>query len=161
MASKNNIDWQSWALIIGGGVVLLNIMGGVKSLFESIGLKDSAETKALDTLQSEPGSWWNPNFYKTGGTGVLLLTQSAANAMADAIYNAFGMFNDNEEQAIGVFRLLKTQSQGSFLAKTFLDRYGMDLLTFLRGGHWPQDRLSDADVSRLSNFVNSLPKYKI
>jgi hypothetical protein len=73
------------------------------------------------------------------------------------ILDSFGAFNDNEEQAIAVFHQLKTKANVSFLAEIFYRMTGQDLLTYLRGGIWPQDRLSDSDVNAINQFLSKLP----
>lgn len=149
-------------------VPIFLILGGVlafsqlKKLLETLGLWDSRDTKDLDHLQTDPGSFWNPNFWTTKPAGVPwtnpLTTQQAQQAAA-AIYYAMGFFNDDEDQVIGVFHQISSQASASFIAYQFQAMYGKDLLTFLRGGLWPQDGLSDEDVNRITKYVSNLPKY--
>jgi hypothetical protein len=149
---------------IGGAIIVLaNVFGIMEDILEALGLKKSKDSGELDETADNPQSWWSPTFYKSApaGTRVLLLSTASANAMAKAIYDAFGAFNDNEEQAIGIFKQLKTRSQGSFLVERFNQLYNSDLLTFLRGATWPEDRLSDSDVNTINQFVNKLPKYDV
>jgi len=110
----------------------------------------------LDQAAQDPTTFWNVNFWKKN-VPATILTLSAAKNMADIIYNSFGAFDDNEEQAIGVFKSLKFQTQASFLSDIFSQTYKQDLLTFLRGGNWPKDRLSDAQVSEINSFIEKLP----
>lgn len=142
-----------------GGVLGFSV---IKKILEGLGLWDSADTKDLDNASTNPLKWWNPNFWMSKPPDVSYtnpITESTARQFANTIYNSFGAFNDNEEQAINVFKMLPSQAAGSFLAYVFGNTYNMDLLTFLRGGSWPQDRLSDADVNLIDNYVSNLPKY--
>jgi hypothetical protein len=159
VAKDNSKMVLTLAGIAGGMWVLSEAMGGIKGLLEKLGLKDDQNTKDLDQAAGSL-SFWSPTFYKSGPAGTALLTSAAAEEKAHIIWDAFGGFDDNEDQAIGVFKTLRTQSQASFLAEKFYQLYQQDLLTFLRGGSWPKDRLSDADVNVINSYVNSLPKYK-
>jgi len=146
------------ALII-GGVLGFSL---IRQILETIGIWDSADTKSLDNAAIDPLSWWNPGYYKTKPFNVNYtrpITTSQAQELAKQLYNSFGFFNDEEESAISVFRSLPSKAAGSFLSDIFTQMYNQDLLTFLRGGVWPQDRLSDADVNTINQYVNNLPNY--
>lgn len=141
-----------------GGVLLFFIY---KSLVWW-GVLRSGDTINLDNTATNPNSFWNPNFYKTKPSYVewtAPITYNDAVYLAKQLYDAFGWVNDNEEQAIAVFKTFRAQSSVSYLADVFAQLYGQDLLTFLRGGNWPQDRLSDADVQTINAYISRLPKY--
>lgn len=141
-------------LLIGGAVIGFDLL---KKLFESIGIWNSAETKQLDNQESNPSSYWNPNYYTQFSSYSYAIDTSQAMALAKQIYDSFGMFNDCEECVKSVFKSLRTKSNVSFLAKIFAQVYDQDLLSFLRGGIWPQDRLSDADVAEIDSYISKLP----
>lgn len=143
-------------LLIGAGAVALVYFGVLNPLLQFLGIKDTAQTRELDSAATAPDSFWNPNFWRSR-SNAMLLRVADAERLAKEIWDAFGAFNDCEECVIGVFKSLRFQTQASFLAYTFQRMYGQDLLTFLRGGSWPQDRLSDADVSEINRFINNLP----
>lgn len=126
------------------------------------GVLKSGDTINLDNAATNPNNFWNPNFYKTKPAYVdwtAPITYNDAVNYAKQLYDAFGWVNDNEEQAIAVFKSFRAQSSVSYLADVFSQIYGQDLLTFLRGGSWPQDRLSDADVQTINAYISRLPKY--
>lgn len=144
--------------IVAGGVLLFFIY---KTLVW-FGVLRGGDTISLDNASTNPNSFWSPNFYKTKPDYVQWtapITYNQAVYLARQIYDAFGWINDNEEQAIAVFKSFRAQSSVSYLADVFAQQYGQDLLTFLRGGNWPQDRLSDADVQNINAYVSRLPKY--
>lgn len=141
-------------LLIGGAIISFDLL---KKLFESIGIWNSAETKQLDNQASNPGSYWNPNYYTQFSSYSYALDTTQAAALAKQIYDSFGVFNDCEECVKSVFKSLRTKSNVSFLAKVFAANYGQDLLSFLRGGIWPQDRLSDSDVAEIDSYISKLP----
>jgi len=141
-------------VLIGAGLLSFDL---IKKLLTSVGIWDSAATKNLDAVSTSANTFWSPNYYTQFSSYSYAIDTSQATALANQIYNAFGMFNDDEDAVFAVFRTLKTKSNVSFLAKVFSDVYHQDLLTFLRGGSWPQDRLSDADVNTINSFLNQLP----
>jgi len=186
MKGSDNVSWSYIMLVLGAVMLYRNqtkkvgalgasdvlpiilLTGGVlgfsviKKVLESIGLWSSQDSKDLDAAGSSASSWWNPNFYKTKPYNIPYtnpITSTTAKVLAEKLYSSFGPFNDDEESAISVFKSLPSQSAGSYVSESFLNRYGQDMLTFLRGGVWPQDRLSDADVAVINRYVNSLPKY--
>jgi len=143
-------------LIIAGAAAGLLYFGVLDPLLKVLGIKKNADTVALDNAASNPDSFWSPLFWK-GLRNPIIMTRSSAENIARTIYDAFGVFNDNEEQAVGALKNLKYQAQCSFLADVFFQMYGMDLITFLRGGSWPQDRLSDSDVADINSYISKLP----
>ncbi len=144
---------------VAAGVLFLKGFGLFNSLLESLGLQDSASTKDLDAAASNPLSPWSPNFYKSGPAGTYLLTMQGMQDIYDTLNNSFGWFNDDEAAAIAVFKQLKTQSQLSFFAEWFKNSKGVDLLYWLRGTGYPNDRLSDAEVDSINQYILKLPKY--
>ncbi len=143
-------------LLIAAGVVGLAYFGVLNPLLKWIGIKDDKDTTDLNNAASNPQSFWSPLFWKQVYNPVIMTRASAEN-ICRIIYDAMGVFNDNEEQAIGALKALKYQAQVSFLAEVFFSLYGMDLITFLRGGSWPMDRLSDTDVADLNSYISKLP----
>lgn len=143
-------------LLIGGGIIAFSV---VKKLLQGVGIWESGDTKALDQAEENPYSFWNPNFYKQYSTYTYAINLTQATEYANRIYDAFGIFNDCEECVKSVFGEMKTQSNVSYLSAVFNEIYQQDLLKFLRGGWWPQDRLSDADVSEINTMISKLPTH--
>lgn len=141
-------------LLIGGGLIAFSVL---QKILQGVGLWKSQETKNLDQETTNPNSFWSPNYYKMYSSYSYAIDRKTAESYAKEIYNAFGMFNDCEECVKAVFRRLRTKSNVSYLVQVFSDVYGQDLLTFLRGGIWPQDRLSDSDVNEINSFLSKLP----
>lgn len=143
-----------------GGVLAFSL---IQKLLVSIGLWDSQDTKDLDNLQDDPNSFWNPNYWQTvkpaNANYSYAITQATARQWAKDIWDAIGAINDCESCIIAVFKRCKTRANASFLAWEFQNVYNQDLLTWLRGGTWPSDRLSDADVNLINKYINNLPKY--
>lgn len=147
------------------GLLVAGLMGFslVKEILEWLGLWKSKDTKDLDNASTNPESFWNPNYWQTikpsNKNWTYAITDTQAAQMCTAINDAFGPFNDDEEAVIGIFKSLRTKANCSFLCYIFQQVYGQDLLTWLRGGWWPQDRLSDSDVNTINQYINNLPNY--
>lgn len=89
-------------------------------------LKSSDEIKG-DKISNL--SAFSPLYYKkSGGT---LLKHAAAKQYAEQLYEAKGFLHDSDEQAISVFRNLKSKSQVSQIADVFNLLYKKDLATYL------------------------------
>ncbi len=135
----------------------------LKKILEWLGVWDSKETKELDGAESDPDSFWNPNYWTTikpaTAPWTYTISEETAKQWCLEIYTAVGAFNDCEECIISVFKRCRTKANASFLCWVFAKYHGEDLLTWLRGGWWPQDRLSDADVFKINSYINQLPNY--
>lgn len=146
-------------LLIAGAVIGFSF---IKQLLEGLGIWDSEDTKQLDQTAGNGANWWNPDYYKTKPPHINYtnpITKSRANQLAKYLYDQFNFLNDDEDAAIAVFKSLPSQAAGSFVSESFRDLFGVDMLSWLRGGSWPQDRLSDADVNTINKYMLSLPKY--
>jgi hypothetical protein len=146
------------AIMIGGGLIGLTVL---KKVLDQLGITRGPGGQATATEQQNPYSEWKPQFYKAAPAGALLLHTDTAQAMSKIIFNAFTVFTDDFNAIFGVISQLKTKSQLSFLSEVFYNKYSSDLLTFLTngGGILPWDGLSDAQMLKLTNYVNSLPNY--
>lgn len=146
--------------ILVGGVIGFDL---IKKSLEGLGIWDSRDTKDLNEESSNPNSFWSPNYWQTvkpaNKNWTYAINEQTALDWCKEIKDAFGVFNDNEEQAIAVFKRCRTKANCSFLAWVFQKYYNQDLLTYLRGGAWPQDRLSDADVNVINKYISNLPAY--
>lgn len=139
-----------------GGLIGLDV---IKKILIALGIWDDPKSKQLDQEGADPNSAWNPAFWKKSQNYSYAISQAQAESYAKQVYDAFGAVNDNEEQAIDVFHRLRTKANVSFLADVFAQMYQQDLLTFLRGGMWPQDRLSDSDVAGINDYISKLPNF--
>jgi hypothetical protein len=145
-------------MVIGGGILAYFII--VKPLLVKVGLAKSSDQIRNDTAATNESAW-NPNFWKTGTTGTLLLHQADADNYAEIIYNYFGVFNDDYNSVLGVIKSCRTKSQVSFIAYAFLQKYNKDMYSWLRkpDGIDPLDGLSDDHLAELNNYVSKLPPY--
>lgn len=145
-------------LYIAGALIIFN--KGAQ-LFQWLGLSPKKSTQQLDISSQDPNSFWNPYFWQKapGGAYSYAITESQARDILTKVNDSFGAFNDNESQATGALKELKTQANLSFVAWEFLQQTGQDFLEWLRGGSWPNDRLSDDEVYNIHLYFGNLPKF--
>lgn len=156
METKDVFPW----LLIGGGLLAFSI---VKKILEWLGVWKGQDSKTLDEEAADPNSPWSPTLWQTlkakGVTWTYAITYDQAAALVTQLTDAFGMFNDNEDAAKAVFHNFRTQANASYFSDVFQRITGDNLLSYLRGGMWPQDRLSDADVYEITLYLKNLKQY--
>jgi Carboxypeptidase regulatory-like domain len=151
-------------LTVALGAGLLLSFGTIKKLLCKAGIWpgncNAADTEVLDT-----DSPWTPDYYQKPGrlTAYEFLDMESQFAMfdnyCDTIHNAFTVFNDDFNAALGVFQQLHSKCKVSFLCYRFKKNYDVSLLSFLQdgGGILPWDGLSDTHMDTLINYVKNLP----
>lgn len=149
----------STILFVGSGLIGFSI---VKKLLESLGIWQGEGVKKTKEEQTNPNSPWKPEFYKAAPTGSTIFTMASAQTLAAQIHGAFTIFQDDFNKIFAAFTQCKTQSQVSFLADVFQQKYGEDLLSFLTdgGGIMPWDGLNSGHMKTILDYVSNLPKYK-
>lgn len=160
-------DDQRLILWIAGGLVALRVvgplLGGVDRLFQGLGISQSAAAASLEAMKRDPGSFWNGQFWRnvskrTPGGLVKVLTTAAVNDMWASLNSAFGYFNDDETAAIAAFKKhIRTQTQLSYFSEWVAKNAGLDLLTWLEGSRYPNDRLSAEEIDIITQYVKKLP----
>jgi len=144
-------------VLIKAGVAIIALLIGRKVL-QSVGvIPTSQDVQNQQNLQQlEVANYWNYNdFLSKIPAGALLLTQSGATAYVNDLWDATGMFNDDEEKIYGVFRAMKTKSQVAALAKRFNQLKAKDLYGYLN------DYLDDSELLRVKQIIDSKPLYRI
>jgi hypothetical protein len=159
MAKKFNID-AGTIVAIGAGVAVIWGLTGLKKLLNSLGITESADTKAADEIASDTTSPWNPIMYQKAPSGSKLLTNQQCENLYNAIDSSWGYFDDDEEKIIGSIKaVIRYQVQWSFFSWWMANKKGIDLLDYMRGGaYW--GRLEDSDINEITKYIESLPKYK-
>lgn len=143
-------------------VIALYGFGIIDKVLQALGLSDSKDTKDLDNAATDPYSFWSPTFWQKKPANIpwtYSIDRTQAIQYGNDIIDAFGFFDDDESAVKSIFRLMRTQANVSYLAYVFQQEEGKDLLSYLRGGIWPKDRLSDSDVNEINQFISQLPKY--
>lgn len=153
--TKNPLPWVA----IAAGAIYLATRG-VKKVSE---LVSSGVQNKFETGSKENPFAWRAFFAAIPkGMSYTVLTGASADAIAKQIYDSFGFFSDDENKFKDAFRKFKTQAQIAQVARLFSQKYGKDLLEFIKNGYgpFPNAGLSDADYNDTLKLVTKLPKYK-
>ncbi len=143
-------------LLIGGLFVAGYFV--IKPILEKLGLKESAEDKALkEKLKDQEvklNIWGGlPTMIKAAGNKKTLkvLTVAGAESYAKQINNAFSIFGDDEDQINGVFRNLRYKTQVGSLVTAYFKLFKKDLLTELKS------RLSESELNTIISIIETKP----
>lgn len=160
-------DDQRLILWIAGGIVALRVagplLGGLDRLFQGLGISESAAAASLEAMKRDPQNFWNGQYWRnvskrTPGGLVKILTNAAVNDLWASLNKAFGYFNDDEAAAIAAFKKhIRTQTQLSYFSEWVANNAGVDLLTWLEGSGYPNDRLSAEEIDIITQYVKKLP----
>lgn len=152
---------MSTVLAIGAGLGIVLGFDTIVKILRELGIGQTKEGQDYDDQVSDPGSFWSPAFWKTGGAGTKILTNADVISINDQIINAFHWYNDDEAAVTAAFKRMHYQSQLSYFADWFAGYQGQDLLKWLKGSDiWPDDRLSVAHIAEITNYFKQLPKYR-
>lgn len=160
MASKQDNETLKLLLYAGGGaLVFFTLKKGFTGLLEKIGLKNSPNKKNVDDEIADTSSPWQPIYYKNQmKKGAVTFYAYAFNAyIAKQIYNSVHWYGDDWSQAFGSIKNMKTKVRISRLAEVFYELYKKDLLEWLRGETFPNDRFSYDEVEQAIKYVDKLP----
>lgn len=131
---KDN-ETAKWIVVGVVGVTALTIayFGIIKPIFNAVGLtkdKDDREAdKVVDKFTKEQYLTSIP--YQELKNRVTI-SQTRANQLASLIYDAKGLFWDNESQAVGAIKDAFTKVNVSYVAYRFNQLYQRDLQSYLR-----------------------------
>jgi hypothetical protein len=130
-----------------------------------LGIGKSKDTSDLDDINTSGSStnFWSPDFWKQSDPAhTRVLNDAVTTDFAKRLHNGLGLFSDDEEGIINIFRQMPTQASVSYLADKFAQLYSKDLFAYLRGGSWWQvgfDGLSDAELNSITQMISAKPKY--
>jgi hypothetical protein len=135
-------------LIFGAVIVGAVLMAGNK-LFSFFGESATDKANAAQLQQLNNSNVFSPNYWKSK-PGANLITVAEAFRLAKIIYDAKGIFNDDEAAVYGAFQQLKYKTQVSWLAEKFFDKYQTSLLGYL------QNMFNEAEMAQVAAIVNRL-----
>ena len=129
----------------------------LKPILEATGIKSTAEeeeAKRKDAELENKGIWdTQASLFKKykKGTAFQLLKVADANIYATKINDAWGFFNDDEEQVYAQFRALRYQSQVSSIVDAYQRLFKKDLQTTLKAN------LSSSEFAQITKIISSKP----
>jgi hypothetical protein len=137
MEAKQVAQWTAYGI----GLVLVYKLAGKLGLIKS--------SDEINVEHQEAASHWD--YSKPTPSGVRLLTAASGKSLSDILYNAHGIFNDDEKAIYSVFRALSAKSQVTSLAYWFKQNYNQDLF------YWLKDFLNDSEMAIISKIIESKP----
>lgn len=149
---KFEVDGQT-ILIVGG--LAMAYFGLLKPITNFLGLTTSSDDRkeAANLEAGAKANGWAPGYYKSIRPAHLLFKTQYAIDLANAIYNARGFFNDDEEKFYGTLRMCKSQAHLSQLADIFYGMFRTDMYGWIRAA------LSDSEMVKVASIVTPLPNY--
>lgn len=138
----------------------------INDILTMFGLGKDKDDRAFEDENSDPGSPLKATLYnnapqdkKTKAWNALLLNDRATK-LADELISSFGAWNDDEAQAIGVFKKFNSQIEASCFAYIWEEKWGYpDLLQWLKGGSYPDDRLDTGEIKEITDYLHNLSVY--
>lgn len=121
---------NQWTPIVLGVLIVGGAIGAyflAKQGLCAVGLAECAtDRRANRTLKKIQGlQAFNPNFYQNAR---LTISHNAAKVKADEINDAFGVFNDDEEQVYRVLSSVSNPHDMSLIAKYYSLRHGSSMV---------------------------------
>lgn len=155
--SQKPLQW----LIVAGAVVYF----GSKALGKLVttGQERKQEEAETETSANNPFSYnlflSQKNIPKTAK----LLTAAGAYKYAKEVYEALNVFFDeNEDVAIGVFKVIPSKLQMAQVAQSFYNYYKIDILNYIKNGNEKnkfRGGLSEDDYKQVITIVNKKSKF--
>jgi hypothetical protein len=150
MSKQDNSNY----LLYGGALVLVYLAGN--KIFQKLGIVKSAEDilASQATTQLDKENYFDPAYYEDRKKIYTVLSlEDKGVSYAKKLYNAKGIFNDNEADVYGVFRALQSKTQVSLIAKAFFGLYGKDLKNYLQPS---TGFLNDSEWQEVVNICSKL-----
>lgn len=137
-----------------------------KPIFNWLGITKSKGDRIRLKELSDPDSPFKTNYWRkyyqsqSNPRGKKLTSQRVTELHNDAkqIYDAFGVFKDDEDKISSAFFDLKSKAEVSIMSYYFENSYKKDLLTYLANGKdlMPQNGLGDYELNIILDYVSSL-----
>lgn len=155
--SQKPLQW----LVVVGVVVYF----GSKALGKLIttGQEKKQEEAETSTSRENPFSYNLFLTQKNIPKNTKLLSAAGAYKFAKEVYEALNFyFDENEDIAIGVFKVLPSKIQVAQVAQSFYNYYKIDILNYIKNGNEKnkfRGGLSEDDYKQVITIVNKKPKF--
>lgn len=159
MAAEKNTEFQfDNKSILALGAIALAFFGG-RAIFKKLGVvkneQDIKDEAIVNQMLKE--DYFNPSYadkalIKYGA--IQGWSGNSAEILAKQIYDAKGIFNDDEEAVYSVFRKCQYKTQVSRIAKAFLYKYNADLYSYINPN---TGFLSNNEMMFIVSILNKLP----
>jgi hypothetical protein len=155
MPKKTNID----AIEVGKWAILIGVVYAGYKILQKVGLINTEQETAEEETNAavDRKQWAQPNFYLKNPPNnkvKVLKTTAGANGIALLIYEAYDVFDDDEEQMQGALKQLTYKEQYSQIAAAFYNKYTEDLTSFLKA------HFNESELYPVWQHIENLPLYK-
>jgi hypothetical protein len=155
MPKKTNID----PIEVGKWAILIGVVYAGYKILQKVGLINTEQETAEEETNAavDRKQWAQPNFYLKNPPNnkvKVLKTSAGANGIALLIYEAYDVFDDDEEQMQGALKQLTYKEQYSQVAAAFYNKYTEDLTTFLKA------HFNESELYPVWQHIENLPLYK-
>jgi len=154
--SQKPLQW----LVVAGAVVYF----GSKALGKLVKTGEERRTETAETTTSKDNAFSFKTFLaQTIPKNTKLLSAAGAYKFAKEVYEALNFyFDENEDVAIGVFKVLPSKIQVAQVAQSFYNYYKIDILNYIKNGNEKnkfRGGLSEDDYKQVITIVNKKSKF--
>ena len=148
------VNYNLLLIVAGLGVAYFGVLNPI---LKKLGIKQSAEDAEAEKeiKAAETDKAFNADYWRIAPKPKTIFGATpSAQQVAQAIYKAFGLFNDNEAAIYSAVKRARTKTMFSQIVSAYRDLYRQDLYTVLK------DKLSAKEFSIIVKYVINLPDRK-
>lgn len=152
LVKAQETPWFVWLGLLVGGYLILH---------KSQSTQDAEDGRKRNQLRTElyGGAWtFAPPADPAAVLQAIQARQSTLVAVAKALKDAKGIFNDDESAVLSAFRNLRSRYEVKTMADGFAQGYGPDL-GIATLGQWLDGFLTDENWGPIVRLINSMPVY--
>lgn len=160
----SGVDFNLSTVLAAGAVIaLFKGFDIFDKLFAFLGLTKDKDDNDFDDASEDPNNVMHPTLWNKASetdkqTTKLNLSEQRITDLGQTLMDAFGWYDDDEAQAIGVFKSFKTKLEVSYFSHVWQNVWNEgDLLQWLKGSAYPNDRLSTSEINDILKYVGALP----
>lgn len=151
---------------VGLGLAFFKGFSLLNDLLSALGLTKDKDDTDFEHEAQNPGSPFNVSYWKSIDYPTRIFVYGDVKPLyeqyRDELLDSFGTWNDDEAQAIGVFKHFSTKYQVACFCYIWQEEDGYPpMLEWLKGGgfwEWPADRLDTGEINEIIKYVDNLPK---
>lgn len=157
--------------VVAAGVALAMFKGFslLNDLLSALGLTKDKDDTDFEHESQNPGSPFNLPYWQSIDYPTRVFVYGQVKPLYEQykqeLLDSFGYWNDDEAQAIGVFKHFTTKYQVACFCYIWQEEDGYaPMLEWLKGGgfwDWPADRLDTGEINEIIKYVDNLPKKQL
>lgn len=156
MANKNAMTKKDQDRLFQVAIIAAGYFLVITPILEKLGIKKSSVDKSIDKAITDPGSIWGVKYWNQ--SSAKLIKVADVYKFWSELQSCFGYFNDDENEVYAVFKkYIKYKTQLSWVSYVLNRDKNIELLRWLQGDAYPNDRLSNEEIQILMDWANNLP----